>query len=69
MNQGSAAMVTYASHGQVSLSQSVSLKEVTAYKIVLTQSANVIYDSGLPSTLFQGGPSGGYELLSWEEAR
>lgn len=69
MNQGSAAMVTYASHGQVSLSQSVSLKEVTAYRIVLRQSANVVYDRGLPSTLFQGGPSGGYELLTWEEAR
>ncbi len=69
MNQGAAALVTYASHGQISLSQSVSLKEVTAYKIVLTQSANVVYDRGLPSTLFQGGPSGGYELLSWEEAR
>lgn len=69
MNQGSAAMVTYASHGQISLSQSVSLKEVTAYKIVLSQSANVIYDRGLPSTIFQSGPSGGYELLSWEEIR
>lgn len=69
MSQGSAAMVTYASHGQISLSQSVSLSEVTAYKIVLSQSANVTYDRGLPSTVFQSGPSGGYELLSWEEVR
>lgn len=69
MNQGSAAMVTYASHGQISLSQSVSLSEVTAYKIVLSQSANVTYDKGLPSVLFQTGPSGGYELLSWDEIR
>lgn len=67
MNQGAAAMVTYASHGQVTLSQSVSLKEVTAYKIVLTQTANVVYDTGLPSVLFSSGPSGGYEITDWTE--
>lgn len=67
MNQGASALVAYASHGQITLSQSVSLKEVTAYKIVLTQSANVTYDTGLPSTIFATGPSGGYDILSWKE--
>lgn len=67
MNQGASALVAYASHGQITLSQSVSVKEVTAYKIILTQSANVTYDTGLPSVLFESGPSGGYEILSWEE--
>ncbi len=67
MTQGASAMVAYASHGQITLSQSVGLKEVTAYKIILTQSAQVIYDRGLPSTLFQSGPSGGYDILEWIE--
>jgi hypothetical protein len=67
MNQGASALVAYASHGQITLSQSVSVKEVTAYRIVLTQSANVTYDTGLPSTLFSGGPSGGYSMLDWKE--
>ncbi len=67
MSQGASALVAYAAHGQVTLSQSVSLKEVTAYKIVLTQSANVTYDTGLPSVLFSAGPAGGYDLLSWQE--
>ncbi|PIQ66596.1 MAG: hypothetical protein COV96_00635, partial [Candidatus Zambryskibacteria bacterium CG11_big_fil_rev_8_21_14_0_20_42_18] len=67
MNQGASALVAYASHGQVTLSQSVSVKEVTAYKIILTQSANVVYDTGLPSVLFDSGPSGGYEILEWKE--
>ncbi len=67
MSQGASALVTYASHGQVTLSQSVSIKEATAYKIILTQSANVTYDTGLPSTLFSAGPGGGYEQLEWDE--
>jgi hypothetical protein len=67
MSQGASALVAYASHGQITLSQSVSLKEVTAYKIILTQSANVTYDTGLPSTVFSTGPSGGYSILNWKE--
>ncbi len=67
MSQGASALVAYASHGLVNLSQSVSLKEVTAYKIALSQSANVTYDTGLPSTLFSSGPAGGYNILSWKE--
>ncbi len=69
MNQGASALVGYAIHGQITLSQSVSLKEVTAYKIVLTQSANVTYDQGLPSVLFESGPSGGYSVTSWKEVQ
>lgn len=67
MGQGASALVAYASHGQITLQQSVSVKEVTAYKIILQNSANVIYDKGLPSTLFQSGPAGGYEVTSWQE--
>ncbi len=69
MNQGASALVAYASHGQITLSQSVSVKEVTAYKIILTQTANVVYDTGLPSTLFSAGPSGGYDITNWEETQ
>lgn len=67
MNQGVSALVVYASHGQITLSQSVNVKEVTAYKIILTQSASVTYDTGLPSTLFSSGPAGGYDISSWIE--
>lgn len=69
MSQGASALVAYASHGQITLSQSVSVKESTAYKIVLTQSANVTYDTGLPSVLFKSGPSGGYGITSWQEVQ
>ena len=60
MGQGASALIAYAAHGLVTLSQSVSVKEVTAYKISLSQSANVTYDTGLPSTVFQSGPGGSW---------
>ncbi len=67
MGQGASALVAYAAHGQITLQQSVSIKEVTAYKIILQNSANVTYDTGLPSVLFESGPSGGYDITSYQE--
>jgi hypothetical protein len=63
LSQGASAMVAYASHGLVSLSQSVSVKEATGYKIALSQSANVVYDTGLPSTVFESGPGGSWVFV------
>lgn len=67
MGQSAGAMVAYAPHGQITLGQSVGVKEATAYKIILTNTANVTYETGLPNALFSSGPSGGYEILSWLE--
>lgn len=63
MGQGASALVAYAAHGLVTLSQSVSVKEVTGYRIALSQTANVVYDSGLPSTVFESGPGGSWSLV------
>jgi hypothetical protein len=67
MGQGASALVAYASHGQITLAQSVSVKEATAYKIILQNSANITYDTGLPNTLFSAGPGGGYDQIEWDE--
>jgi hypothetical protein len=63
LSQGASALVAYAAHGLAALSQSVSVKEVTAYKITLSQSANVVYDTGLPNTLFETGPGGSWSFV------
>jgi hypothetical protein len=67
LGQSSSGLIAYAGHGLISVGQSVSLKEVTAYKIILQNTANVVYDTGLPNTLFEAGPGGGYDLLDWIE--
>lgn len=67
VNSTSGDLIVYASHGKISLGNSVHLKEVTAHKIVLTNSANVEYESGLANMLFKSGPGGGYDLVDWFE--
>ncbi|HAO64446.1 TPA: hypothetical protein DCQ44_00495 [Candidatus Taylorbacteria bacterium] len=69
LGQGASALVVYACHGRIDLSQSVSVKEVTAYDINLSQSANVTYDTGLPSIIFESGPSGGWNISGWKEVQ
>ncbi len=68
-NSSTGAVVVFAGHGQISLQNSINTKEVTAYKIVLKNSANITYDTGLPSTLFSSGPGGGYDVLDWKEVQ
>lgn len=63
MGQGASALVAYAAHGLVTLSQSVNVKEATGYKILLKNSATVTYDTGLPNTAFQSGPGGSWNFV------
>jgi len=63
MSQGASALVAYASHGLLTLSQSVGVKEATGYKIALSQTASVVYDTGLPSTVFESGPGGSWSFI------
>ena len=51
-NSASGDILVYASHGEVHLKNSVSLEEVSAYKIRLSNSAQVIYKTGLANLLF-----------------
>lgn len=60
-------VLVYAGHGEISLENSIDVKEVTAWRIRLKNSAEVIYETGLANLLFTGGPGGGYVLDSWRE--
>lgn len=66
-NSMSGEVLIYAGHGEVHLKNSVILREVSAYKIRLSNSAQVIYKTGLANLLFTSGPSGGYSIDSWKE--
>ena len=56
-------MVAYAAHGLIPITNSVSLKEATAYRITLANTANVIYDTGLPNAEFESGPGGSWGFV------
>ncbi len=66
-NSVSGELLLYAPQGNVTMNNSVDLREVTAYKLTLRNSAKVIYKSGLADVHFTSGPSGGYEILDWRE--
>jgi hypothetical protein len=63
LSNSASALVAYAAHGLIPLANTVSLKEVTAYKIHLQNSASVTYDTGLPSAIFQSGPGGSWTFI------
>jgi len=66
-NNVSGKVLLYAPHGTINLSNSISIKEASAYKIQLNNSASVLYETGIANLLFTSGPSGGYSIDSWKE--
>lgn len=63
LENSASVMIAYAAHGLIPLENSVSLKEVTAYKIHLKNSANVKYDTGLTNVVFDSGPGGSWGFV------
>jgi hypothetical protein len=66
-NSVNGKVLVYAGRGRIDISNSVSLKEVTAYRINVSNNAVVTYETGLANLLFTAGPSGGYHVDSWRE--
>lgn len=63
LSNSASALVAYAAHGLIPLANTVALKEATAYKIELENSASVTYDNGLPSAVFESGPGGSWMFI------
>ncbi len=68
-NTVSGDLLLYAGHGQIYLDNRSDLREITGYKINLSNQANIIYETGLASLLFESGPSGGFSIRSWKEMK
>lgn len=68
-SNNSAAAILYAGEGQIEINNSAALKEITAYKLKITNSATVTYESGLANNNFSSGPSGGWNIKSWKEIK
>lgn len=66
-NSADGDLLVYAGHGEILLENSIDVKEVTAWRIRLKNSAEVLYETGLANLLFSGGPAGGYVFDRWRE--
>lgn len=62
-NTVSGALLVYAGHGDISLENNINLKEVTAWRITVKNSAEVVYESGLANALFSSGPGGSWAYI------
>ena len=62
-------LLLYAGHGKIELSNSANVREVTAYKMSVSNSAQVKYQTGLANLLFSSGAGGGYTIGTWKEGQ
>ena len=63
------AVVLVAQNGTISFTGSAGAKQATAYKLSLSGSTTVTYESGLADINFSSGPSGSWALTSWKETQ
>ena len=68
-NSVTGALLVYAAHGEVQLQNSISLKEVTAYRIRAKNTAQVVYQTGIANMIFSSGPAGGFDISGWQEVQ
>jgi len=68
-NTASGAVVLYSNHGSVSIGNSSQLRSVAGYLISMKNSAQLIYEDGLESSLFDTGPGGSWNFTEWKETQ
>ena len=64
---GTGSVVLNAQKGTLSFSGGASAKQATAETIEMSGGTTVQYETGLADISFSSGPSGGWNLLNWEE--
>lgn len=62
-----AGAIFYTSNGVLRLHNNIEVKEATSYKLALDNNAVIKYEIGLENVDFSSGPSGGWEVQSWQE--
>ncbi len=67
INNNAAGAIFYASNGGISVSNNTQVKELTGYKITMQNNSVIQYETGLASLFFSSGPSGGWQITSWQE--
>jgi len=62
-SNSSATMILYAGEGEIELSNTAALKEVTAAKLKISNTATVTYETGLQNASFISGPGGSWAVV------
>ena len=67
INGGAGSVVINAQKGTLQFGGGAEAKQATAYKIIMGANSTVTYESGLSNSVFTSGPSGAWNISSWEE--
>ena len=67
LNNNAGAVILYAGNGTINVSNNAGAVALTAFKINLEPNAEIDYNSGLANSNFVNGPSGGWNISSWQE--
>lgn len=66
---GAGAVVLSAQNGVMDLDGGISANAATAYQITATGGSVINYNSGLTNMSFSSGPSGGWDISTWQEVQ
>lgn len=69
LKNSSASAIFYAPHGEMVIQNSIQVKEATAWRLHTKNSAVVRYENGLNNVQFSSGPTGGWQVGSWQEVQ
>ena len=69
VKNSSSASIYYAPHGLILIQNNTNLKEATAYRFHLKNSAEITYETGLANPFFSSGPAGGWGITDWREVK
>ena len=64
---GTGSVVLNAQNGNLEFTGGADAKQITAKKVIMDGGTTVSYESGLANINFYSGPSGSYNLISWDE--
>lgn len=67
INNNVGTVILNAQNGTISLSNNAGAKVLTAKMVHLSNNVVIDYESGLTNTNFSSGPSGGWNISSWQE--
>jgi hypothetical protein len=62
-------VIINAENGTVHFNNNSGAKEVTAYKLIMDNNSNIIYNTGLINMNFTSGPGGAWNITSWQEVQ
>lgn len=67
IHNSATGVIFYASQGLINLHNTVSITEITAFKLALDNNAVINYEQGLLNAQFSSGPGISYKINSWKE--